>query len=90
MRLPFSLAVRLFLLGAVIALVAVVAATWATVNATTVAVQEEQQESLHADAEAYDALYTRYKRLHDHFGRGGDDVLHELGAIRAGREPAHA
>ncbi len=42
--------------GALIALVAVVAATWATVNATTVAVQEEQQESLHADAQAYDAL----------------------------------
>lgn len=51
-----SLSVRLFLLGGVIALVAVVAATWATVNATTVAVQEEQQESLHADAQAYDAL----------------------------------
>lgn len=51
-----SLAVRVFLLGAVVALVAVVAATWATVNATTVAVREEQQESLHADAAAYDAL----------------------------------
>jgi len=51
-----SLSVRLFLLGAVIALVAVVAATWATVRATTVAVHEEQQESLHADAQTYDAL----------------------------------
>lgn len=51
-----SLSVRLFLLGGAIAVVAVAAATWATVHATTVAVQEEQQESLHADARAYDAL----------------------------------
>jgi two-component system sensor histidine kinase BaeS len=51
-----GLRLRLFALGAVIALVAVVAATWATVRATTVAVQEEQRESLHADAQTYDAL----------------------------------
>ena len=57
-RVPWhrSLVVRLFALGALIALVAVAAATWATVRATTVAVQEEQQESLHADAQTYDAL----------------------------------
>jgi L-ribulokinase len=29
-------------------------------------------------AEAYDALYAHYRRLHDHFGRGGDDVMHAL------------
>jgi L-ribulokinase len=29
-------------------------------------------------AEAYDALYEHYLRLHDHFGRGGDDVMHRL------------
>jgi two-component system sensor histidine kinase BaeS len=51
-----SLALRLFLLGGAIALVAVAAATWATVRATTVAVHEQQQESLHADAQTYDAL----------------------------------
>ncbi|MBM7517199.1 sensor histidine kinase [Nocardioides nitrophenolicus] len=58
MRVPWhrSLFVRLFLLGAVIALVAVVAATWATVRSTTVAVQQEQRQSLHADATTYDAL----------------------------------
>src|SRR4051812_20634526 len=27
-----------------------------------------------ANADAYDALYAHYRRLHDHFGRGGDDV----------------
>ncbi|MGS2616091.1 ribulokinase [Micromonospora sp. LZ34] len=31
---------------------------------------------------AYDALYAEYRRLHDHFGRGGDDVLLRLRAIR--------
>jgi L-ribulokinase len=29
-------------------------------------------------ADAYDALYAHYARLHDHFGRAGDDVMHEL------------
>jgi L-ribulokinase len=29
-------------------------------------------------ADAYDALYEHYSRLHDHFGRGGDDVMHRL------------
>ena len=32
----------------------------------------------------YDALYAHYARLHDHFGRGGDDVMHALRA-RSGR-----
>ncbi|GAB2921984.1 ribulokinase [Rhodococcus aerolatus] len=30
----------------------------------------------------YDALYAEYLALHDHFGRGGTDVLHRLRAIR--------
>jgi two-component system sensor histidine kinase BaeS len=57
-RVPWhrSLFVRLFLLGAVTALVAVVAATWATARSTTVAVQEQQQQSLEAEATTYDAL----------------------------------
>jgi L-ribulokinase len=29
-------------------------------------------------ADAYDVLYEHYSRLHDHFGRGGDDVMHRL------------
>ena len=37
-----------------------------------------------ADADAYDELYAHYMRLHDHFGRGGDDVMHAL------RRPARA
>jgi L-ribulokinase len=35
-----------------------------------------------ARAGAYDALYEQYSRLHDHFGRGGDDVMHALRHIR--------
>jgi L-ribulokinase len=31
-----------------------------------------------ARADAYDALFEHYTRLHDHFGRGGDDVMHRL------------
>jgi L-ribulokinase len=44
-------------------------------------------------ADAYDALYEEYRQLHDHFGRGGTDVLHRLRALRraararAGRPP---
>ena len=33
-------------------------------------------------AEAYDALYAQYAKLHDYFGRGGNDVMHELRRIR--------
>lgn len=56
MRWHHSLFLRLFALGAVVALVAVVAATWATVRSTAVAVHQEQQQSLHADATTYDSL----------------------------------
>jgi L-ribulokinase len=31
-----------------------------------------------AAADAYDELFAHYVRLHDHFGRGGDDVMHRL------------
>lgn len=37
------------------------------------------------DSEAnavYRQLYDEYRRLHDHFGRGGDDVMKELKAMR--------
>jgi L-ribulokinase len=32
--------------------------------------------------QAYDALYAEYRTLHDHFGRGVNDVMHRLRAIR--------
>jgi L-ribulokinase len=33
-------------------------------------------------ADAYDELYAEYRLLHDHFGRGGNDVMHRLRALR--------
>jgi L-ribulokinase len=35
-----------------------------------------------ARADAYDALYAEYVTLHDHFGRGANQVMHRLRAIR--------
>jgi L-ribulokinase len=35
-----------------------------------------------AAAADYDQLYNEYLGLHDYFGRGGNDVLHRLRAIR--------
>src|SRR6185437_12182865 len=32
----------------------------------------------------YDALHAEYMALHDHFGRGGNDVMRRLRALRAG------
>ncbi|HET7172682.1 MAG TPA: ribulokinase [Nocardioidaceae bacterium] len=33
-------------------------------------------------AAAYDGLFAEYRQLHDYFGRGGNDVLHRLRALR--------
>ena len=33
-------------------------------------------------ANTYDRLYAEYRALHDHFGRGGNDVMHRLKDIR--------
>ncbi|MFV0252799.1 MAG: ribulokinase [Beutenbergiaceae bacterium] len=35
-----------------------------------------------AAADAYDELFSEYVRLHDYFGRGGNDVMHRLKAMR--------
>ena len=45
----------------------------------------EESESYQIDeqrAEQYDALYVEYARLHDYFGRGGNQVMHRLKEIR--------
>jgi L-ribulokinase len=39
-----------------------------------------------ARAGAYDRLYAEYRTLHDHFGRGGNDVMHRLRALRPRRD----
>jgi L-ribulokinase len=50
-----------------------------------------------ASADVYDELYAEYTRLHDYFGRGGNEVLHRLRALRdrvldaePGRQQAYA
>ena len=35
-----------------------------------------------ASADVYDELYAEYTKLHDYFGRGGNEVLHRLRALR--------
>ena len=35
-----------------------------------------------ASADVYDELYAHYLQLHDHFGRGGTDVMHQLRNLR--------
>ncbi|MCW2777036.1 MAG: araB, partial [Frankiales bacterium] len=35
-----------------------------------------------AAADAYDELFAEYVLLHDHFGRGANDVMHRLRALR--------
>jgi L-ribulokinase len=40
--------------------------------------------------EAYDLLYGEYRRLHDLFGRGGDDVMRRLKRLQAGAGAAAA
>ena len=73
-----SLFVRLFLIGALIAVLAVAAATWATIRSTTVAVQEQQQQTLKADATTYDALMG-YAATHASWD-GADDLVARLAA----------
>ena len=35
-----------------------------------------------ASADVYDQLYAEYLLLHDYFGRGANEVLHRLRALR--------
>ena len=51
------------------------AQTWMLATAHPSAVLRTPDD---ARAAAYDGLYAHYSRLHDHFGRGGDDVMHAL------------
>jgi L-ribulokinase len=56
----------------------------------SVAVAAEAMGRIRSDAyrpdpqrgRAYDALYQEYRALHDHFGRGGNDVMLRLRAVR--------
>jgi L-ribulokinase len=45
-------------------------------------VHRGRYQPIPANVEAYDALYEDYKRLHDYFGRGANEVMHRLKARR--------
>jgi len=63
---------------------AVAAGCYPDVRAASAAMGRQRRDAHVPDsarADVYDELYARYVRLHDHFGRGGDDVMHELRRI---------
>ncbi|MDP9346993.1 MAG: ribulokinase, partial [Actinomycetota bacterium] len=66
---------------------AVAAGCHPDVQAAAAAMGTVQRDVYLPDAEraqAYDALYAEYVALHDHLGRGGNDVLRRLRRIRRG------
>jgi L-ribulokinase len=66
---------------------AVAAGLYPDIHAASARMGSQMRDAYLPDAEhadAYDELYAHYSRLHDHFGRGGDDVMHAL------RRPATA
>jgi L-ribulokinase len=64
---------------------AVAAGAYPDVHAASQAMGRVNRDSYQPDparAQAYDMIYADYRALHDHFGRGGDDVMHRLKARR--------
>ena len=64
---------------------AVAAGAYPDVHAASEAMGRVNRDGYQPDpdrAQAYDLLYADYRALHDHFGRGGDDVMHRLKARR--------
>jgi L-ribulokinase len=64
---------------------AVAAGAYPDIQAAAVAMGGMRRDAFVPDerrADAYDALYAHYSKLHDHFGRGGDDVMHRLRELR--------
>ena len=54
----------------------------ATASAAMGKVTRNAYEPDKAAAELYDRLFAEYTLLHDYFGRGGNDVMHRLSALR--------
>ncbi len=64
---------------------AVAAGAYADIRAAAKAMGSVQRGVFVPDEEsalAYDALFAEYTALHDHFGRGGNDVMHRLRTVR--------
>jgi L-ribulokinase len=64
---------------------AVAAGAYGDITAAAAAMAKVDRAAYTPDEErarAYDALFAEYTTLHDYFGRGGNDVMHRLRAIR--------
>ena len=64
---------------------AVAAGRYPDVRAASAAMGRREEAVWVPDSDAadrYDALFAEYRLLHDHFGRGGNDVMHRLRAMR--------
>ena len=64
---------------------AVAAGAYADVRAAAQVMGRSERgvyQPIPANVEAYDALFAEYTLLHDYFGRGANDVMHRLRAIR--------
>ncbi|MEU1686743.1 ribulokinase [Micromonospora sp. NPDC005707] len=69
---------------------AVAAGAYPDVDSASAAMGAARRETWHPDparADAYDELYAEYRALHDHFGRGGTDILHRLHRLRHRAHP---
>jgi L-ribulokinase len=68
---------------------AVAAGAYGSITEASQHMVHASTESFQPDAAAhavYDELYAEYRRLHDLFGRGGDDVMRTLKRLRLGTE----
>ncbi|UWE11246.1 ribulokinase [Actinacidiphila bryophytorum] len=64
---------------------AVAAGAYPDIRSASAAMGRIERDAYTPDLErsaAYDRLYAEYRTLHDHFGRGGNDVMHRLRALR--------
>ncbi len=64
---------------------AVAAGAYPSVEAASAAMGRQRRDAYlprRADARRYDLLYAEYRRLHDYFGRGQNDVLRRLRRLR--------
>ena len=58
-------------------------ATIEDASAAMARLKDRVHEPIAANREVYDVLYREYVRLHDYFGRGGNDVMKVLKGLRA-------
>ena len=58
-------------------------ATIEDASAAMARLKDRVYEPIAANREVYDVLYREYLRLHDYFGRGGNDVMKTLRGLRA-------